>query len=84
MRPKPIQKEPQPLVTQHMLEATRAKLGRNRPVAASTPKQQLSELEKYGLQVFFSYMFIENVIYLSIVSIENSFYLVWLDIMAVY
>nr|XP_032518410.1 uncharacterized protein LOC116770880 [Danaus plexippus plexippus] len=51
VRPKRVQKDTQqPLVTQHMLEATRARLGRNRPVAASTPKQQLSELEKCLLQ----------------------------------
>lgn len=30
-----------------MLDATRAKLMRKRPVAASTPKEQLTELEKW-------------------------------------
>lgn len=47
MRSKPASKDSQqPLVTQQMLQNTRAKLGRARPVAASTPKQQLNELEK--------------------------------------
>ncbi|KOB68429.1 Uncharacterized protein OBRU01_18194 [Operophtera brumata] len=36
----------QPLVTQEMLKTTRAKLGRARPVAGSTPKQLLTDLEK--------------------------------------
>lgn len=46
VRTKPMQNEKQPLVTQLMLQTTRAKLGRTRSVAASTPQQQLSELEK--------------------------------------
>ncbi|CAB3255796.1 unnamed protein product [Arctia plantaginis] len=51
VRSKPATKDSQqPLVTQQMLQSTRAKLGRARPVASSTPKQQLSELEKCLLQ----------------------------------
>lgn len=51
VRSKPVPKEgQQPLVTQQMLQTTRAKLGRARPVAASTPKQQLTELEKWVLK----------------------------------
>lgn len=50
VRAKPGPKQgQQPLVTQQMLQSTRAKLGRARPVAASTPKQQLSELEKWAI-----------------------------------
>ncbi|KAF9422970.1 hypothetical protein HW555_001513 [Spodoptera exigua] len=51
VRAKPdLKQTQQPLVTQQMLQSTRAKLGRARPVASSTPKQLLSELEKCLLQ----------------------------------
>ncbi|KAJ8720292.1 hypothetical protein PYW07_012335 [Mythimna separata] len=51
IRSKPVSKEAkQPLVTQQMLQSTRAKLGRARPIASSTPKQQLTELENCLLQ----------------------------------